>query len=177
MWSAMGCQVSPREDSSILLSSLRKAETMNPRAEEKKIRIDLIRGVEGLAVYINDYRVAGPKPWGGGTIEHTWHIEKDLMHKSIERTIFVLNHTNDRRGRDRSMNSKIDMNPRARTVNPPGEFTTDWESQQMLERCAGCDAEGWIWVRKWESDCGGFEDYQFRCFACGKTWWVEGPDS
>lgn len=27
----------------------------------------LVQGVEGLALYINNYRVAGPKPWGGGT--------------------------------------------------------------------------------------------------------------
>ena len=31
-----------------------------------EVRIDIIKGVEGLAIYINDYRICGPKPWGGG---------------------------------------------------------------------------------------------------------------
>lgn len=30
--------------------------------------------------------------------------------------------------------------------------------------------------RVWESSCGGWEDYQYRCEA-GHTWWVDGIDS
>ena len=29
-------------------------------------KIEVVKGVGGLSVYINDYRVAGQKPWGGG---------------------------------------------------------------------------------------------------------------
>ena len=32
-------------------------------------------------------------------------------------------------------------------------------------------------MRKWESSCGGYEDYQYRCAACGHAWWVDGIDS
>lgn len=28
----------------------------------------------------------------------------------------------------------------------------------------------------WESSCGGYEDYKFKC-KCGYTWWVDGIDS
>ncbi len=35
-------------------------------------RMELINGVEGGALYLEDYRIAGPKPWGGGSIEKTW---------------------------------------------------------------------------------------------------------
>lgn len=31
--------------------------------------------------------------------------------------------------------------------------------------------------RVWESSCGGWEDYQYRCRGGGHTWWVEGIDS
>ena len=37
-----------------------------------KINIEIIAGVEGPCVSINDYRVAGPKPWGGGKVTKTW---------------------------------------------------------------------------------------------------------
>lgn len=31
---------------------------------------------DGKSIYINDYRVDGSKPWGGGTIEKTWVAKK-----------------------------------------------------------------------------------------------------
>ena len=30
--------------------------------------ITVVRGVEGLSVYLNSFRIVGPKPWGGGQI-------------------------------------------------------------------------------------------------------------
>jgi hypothetical protein len=33
----------------------------------QNVSILVVNGVEGPSVYINDYRVAGPKPWGGGS--------------------------------------------------------------------------------------------------------------
>jgi hypothetical protein len=32
--------------------------------------VSLVSGVEGLSIYLNNYRIAGPKPWGGGKILH-----------------------------------------------------------------------------------------------------------
>lgn len=31
-------------------------------------------------------------------------------------------------------------------------------------------------VRMWESSCGGYEDFNYRCEA-GHMWWVDGIDS
>lgn len=42
--------------------------------------IYIIEGVEGKAVALGDYRVAGPKPWGGGKIVKKWHVSvKDIL--------------------------------------------------------------------------------------------------
>lgn len=40
--------------------------------------LELVAGVEGDSVYLNDpsdhygYRIAGPKPWGGGKVKQRW---------------------------------------------------------------------------------------------------------
>jgi len=41
------------------------------------------------------------------------------------------------------------------------------------KRCAVLD----VWVRSWESSCGGYTDHQYECRTCGRTWWVEGADA
>ncbi len=53
--------------------------------DKKYARIDIVKGVEGLSLYINDYRVVGPKPWGGGKFIKTWQkVEiKDIL-KSLD---------------------------------------------------------------------------------------------
>jgi hypothetical protein len=38
-------------------------------------RFEVIRGVEGLCLTLDDTRIAGPKPWGGGTVVHAWDTE------------------------------------------------------------------------------------------------------
>ncbi len=43
--------------------------------EEEKITIAVIKGVEGPCLSINDKRVAGPKPWGGGTTAYEFDIK------------------------------------------------------------------------------------------------------
>lgn len=32
----------------------------------RRVEFLVVAGVEGPALYLNDFRVAGPKPWGGG---------------------------------------------------------------------------------------------------------------
>ncbi len=49
--------------------------------EKKKVKIETIRGVEGNSIYINDIRVAGNKPWGGGKVMDSW-ISDDLTIKN-----------------------------------------------------------------------------------------------
>ena len=41
-----------------------------------KLKLSVIRGPEGLAVYLCDYRIAGPKPWGGGALVEEWTITR-----------------------------------------------------------------------------------------------------
>jgi len=47
---------------------------------DEKIRIEIIAGVEGDCLSINDYRVCGPKPWGGGIVKKQWRVRRgDLL--------------------------------------------------------------------------------------------------
>lgn len=56
-----------------------------------------------------------------------------------------------------------------------GQFKDGWKPSPRP--CPHCGVEGQRYYRVWESDCGGFEDEKNECRACGKVWWVEGPDS
>jgi hypothetical protein len=49
-----------------------------------KVTIELIEGVSGQCVSINDRRVAGPKPWGGGRVVRTWHADVSDILKAVE---------------------------------------------------------------------------------------------
>jgi hypothetical protein len=45
----------------------------------KKHTLSLVAGVEGTAIYLNGYRIAGPKPWGGGVVRDEWEVsDEDL---------------------------------------------------------------------------------------------------
>ena len=48
---------------------------------EKYATIYTVKGVEGDSIYINDFRVAGPKPWGGGQYINQWKrvAVKDIL--------------------------------------------------------------------------------------------------
>ncbi len=50
----------------------------------EKIRIEVIVGPEGKALYINDYRISGPKPWAGGTVIAHFEIEKQELLKQLK---------------------------------------------------------------------------------------------
>lgn len=45
-------------------------------------RFEVIRGVEGCCLALDDTRIAGPKPWGGGTVIHAWETDKE--YKAVE---------------------------------------------------------------------------------------------
>lgn len=40
-------------------------------------KFEVIRGVEGCCLALDDTRIAGPKPWGGGTVIHAWETGKE----------------------------------------------------------------------------------------------------
>jgi len=37
-----------------------------------KIKLELVNGVEGDSIYLNDTRICGSKPWGGGKVMKKW---------------------------------------------------------------------------------------------------------
>lgn len=41
-------------------------------SKRAKVKIEYVSGVEGNALYINDYRIAGPKPYDGGKVLYSW---------------------------------------------------------------------------------------------------------
>jgi len=47
--------------------------------------IEIIRGVEGDCVAINDFRVAGPKPWGGGRVIARFKTTKDKIEEAMRK--------------------------------------------------------------------------------------------
>jgi len=52
-----------------------------------RVKIEVISGVEGPSLYIDDYRVCGPKPWGGGKVLCSWVVKiKDIDRATKEDT-------------------------------------------------------------------------------------------
>lgn len=56
------------------------------------MKVELVEGVEGYCLCVNDIRIAGPKPWGGGKVVKTWCLTErqvyellDLCNKQIEK--------------------------------------------------------------------------------------------
>ena len=47
------------------------------------MEIDIIKGVDGNCIAINDYRVAGEKPWGGGKVLQTFKTTKKEILKAV----------------------------------------------------------------------------------------------
>lgn len=60
------------------------------------------------------------------------------------------------------------------TGSIPGDFTSDKKKSNL--KCFKCGSDA-VWYQKWESECGGYEDYQYECHLCGKIWWIEGSDA
>ena len=44
---------------------------------EAMSKFEVIRGVEGCCLALDDTCIAGPKPWGGGTVIRTWETDKE----------------------------------------------------------------------------------------------------
>jgi hypothetical protein len=56
----------------------KKAPAKKVHKPVKYARISIVRGLTGLpAIYINERRIVGEKPWGGGTNETSWTIPKE----------------------------------------------------------------------------------------------------
>ena len=47
-----------------------------PSSLNERVEVVMVSGVEGPSVYINDRRVCGNKPWGGGRVHSRWGTTK-----------------------------------------------------------------------------------------------------
>lgn len=45
------------------------------KSGELTVAVEVVSGVEGPSLYVNDYRVAGNKPWGGGSTLHSFQVD------------------------------------------------------------------------------------------------------
>lgn len=52
---------------------------------DKTVNIELVSGCEGYSLYIDDYRVAGSKPWGGGKVVKAWTAKVADIDKALKR--------------------------------------------------------------------------------------------
>jgi len=50
---------------------------------EEVIKIEIISGCEGMCLAINDYRVAGPKAWGGGRVVYSFETDMDRLRSAL----------------------------------------------------------------------------------------------
>lgn len=50
-----------------------------------KTVIEVVASIEGSSLYINGYRVAGPKPWGGGRVVQSWKTDEVVVTKGCPR--------------------------------------------------------------------------------------------
>ena len=46
---------------------------------DEKTTITVISGVEGYSIYINNHRIAGNKPWGGGNVVCEFKVDKQSI--------------------------------------------------------------------------------------------------
>ena len=66
----------------------------------KTVHVDICTGASGECVYVNDHRVKGGKPWGGGTVTKSIEIKTDELLRAIEPEIQNLIRTEKLKERD-----------------------------------------------------------------------------
>lgn len=49
----------------------------------KTAKIEIVNGVEGRSIYLNETRIAGSKPWGGGEVIDLWHIKENNLFDAL----------------------------------------------------------------------------------------------
>lgn len=56
---------------------------MKPRVKPDS-RLELVAGVEGPSLYLNNYRIAGPKPWRGGKVVRSWRVRDEDVRQALK---------------------------------------------------------------------------------------------
>ena len=54
-----------------------------------------------------------------------------------------------------------------------GVFDSEEKSSASCRKCKTRN----VMVRAWDSSCGSYTDYRYRCRSCNHVWWVDGSDS
>ena len=57
--------------------------------DKKRCKLELVSGVEGPCLCLDDYRIAGPKPWGGGLVTNTLWVDKSDLLSAIDRALGI----------------------------------------------------------------------------------------
>ena len=63
----------------------------------KTINVMVVRGVAGPSLYINDYRVHGSKPWGGGTMLYEFNVDIDEIDEALKPELTIRERPKKRR--------------------------------------------------------------------------------
>ena len=62
---------------------------MNKTEKElrEKFELCICKGIEGYCIYLNDFRIAGNKPWGRGKNIKTWQISLEDIEQALNEKI------------------------------------------------------------------------------------------
>lgn len=66
-------------------TTTKRARRPQPPRILRSLSLTLVEGVEGPSVYLNDRRIAGPKPWGGGQVAREWKVSSEDVYSALER--------------------------------------------------------------------------------------------
>lgn len=58
---------------------------MSPEVNAEQVSVIFMDGVEGPSLYVNNFRVLGPKPWGGAPIVKEWIVERSVLIQDLKR--------------------------------------------------------------------------------------------
>ena len=56
---------------------------------DKEFNLEIIEGVCGYCIALNDCRIAGEKPWGGGQVVKRWKINLSTIKRAINREVYA----------------------------------------------------------------------------------------
>ena len=56
--------------------------------KNKSIKLDIVQGVEGKSIYLDDHRIAGTKPWGGGRVLATLDTTLDSILDGLRSSLY-----------------------------------------------------------------------------------------
>ena len=60
---------------------------VNRGKDPKTVPLTYVASVEGNSLYLNGYRIAGPKPWGGGRTLEEWEVTRDDIKTALSLTL------------------------------------------------------------------------------------------